>query len=74
MKVKLLVPEWGHKVGDIVEAKYFKDMTAEEIIEVNSGEKSVFKWDRYDLFIKNISDIQDSPWGFMWGGEVEVIE
>ena len=73
MKVRLLVPEWGHKVGDIVDAKYFKDMTAEEQIEVRIGGSQDFEWEPEDMFIPSIDDVNPSPWGFMWDEEVEVL-
>jgi hypothetical protein len=74
MKVKLLIGDWGKCTGEIVEAKYFKDMDESEIEEVNKGGRSDFHWEDYDLFIEINEEINESKWGYMYKIEYEVME
>lgn len=48
MKAKILIPYAELKVGEIVDCKYYKDLTEEEIIYATMGTTI---WDKYDVFV-----------------------
>jgi hypothetical protein len=73
MKVKILIPDWGYEVGEIVEAKYFADMTEKERFQVNMGGKQNFLWDDDDLFVRTY-EFHSTPWGFVYKDGCEVVE
>ena len=73
MKVKILIPDWGYEVGEIVEAKYFADMTEKEIFDVNIGGVQTFLWDDDDLFIRTDANSDGSPWGFVYEDSCEFV-
>lgn len=64
MKAKVL------ETGKIVEAKYFKDLTEEE---VNASTHLPDEWDDNDIFVAPCEDEQIT-WSYMAGYEVELIE
>lgn len=69
MKVKMLVSDYGIKEGDIVSAKYFKDISDEEK-EMSINDLTLYN--PSDIFIDIDGDgIYD---GFMFDDEVEIIE
>ena len=67
MKVKILT--CGHnKIGEIVEAKRYKDLTIEEL-EASLG--SNYKWENIDgCFIHYMGN----EWEYMINEEVEIVE
>jgi len=67
MKVKLLSNYFNNKVGDIVEAKRFKDLTIEEIKESLGS----YEWDNVNgIFVHYMGN----EWAYMIDEEVEIIE
>ena len=67
MKVKLLSNCFNNKVGDIVEAKRFKDLTIEEIKESLGS----YEWDNVNgIFVHYMGN----EWAYMIDEEVEIIE
>jgi len=67
MRVKILT--CGHtKIGEIVEAKRYKDLT---IKEIESSLGSCYKWENIDgCFIQYVGN----EWEYMTDDEVEIIE
>lgn len=48
MKAKILIPYAELEVGEVVDCKYYKNLTEKEIVCATMGTKI---WDEYDIFV-----------------------
>ena len=72
-QLKILVADYGHKVGDVVEYKRYGELSADEK-DVSTMMPDV--WDDADIFVpdKSASGKDENCWGYMYNVEVEIIE